>query len=153
MNTQLYRHSVAARSMSHKLYSIVYSLYSTYAAGENNLLIASHADLVSPSLNSLVAFFGSARTSRRESNASRLSIIQRVTIAAAHASTQASISTRRALAKLLERFNSTSSASSSERFEAFSRNSSGGMGMGLLGPLGTSGCAEAYDIDRLVVII
>jgi hypothetical protein len=129
MKPQPNRNSVAAQTSSHKLYRVVSVRYSEYAPTGHNHQAAFQAEFDLPCSNSFLIFLGSALTSRRESSASRLSIIQRVTIAAAHASTHASISTRMALAKLLERFSSASSASSSERFEASNRNSSEGIGM------------------------
>lgn len=124
--------------MADKLYSLVCYSYSEYSEREHNLRTAIQAVSDFPSVNNFVLDFfggaGSAFISQRATSFSRLSIIQRVTIADALASIHASSSTRIAFAKLLERFSSASSASSSERLLASNRNSSCGRGM--IFPLG-----------------
>lgn len=121
------------RITSGKLYDVRCKSLSEYAEPQHNSRTA-QAEFCFPSVKSfeVSAFFGGAGapTSQRAINASRLSIIQRVTIADALASIQASSSTRIAFAKLFERFSSASSASSNERLLASNRKSICGSGIG-----------------------
>lgn len=125
---------VDIRLTADKLYYLVNSEQEEYAVAEHNPRTASayQAEFDFGFSNRLRTFFGAAgvTTSLRDNKASRLSIIQRVTIAAAAASIHASISIRIAFAKFVERLSSASSASSSERLLASNRNSSCGKGMG-----------------------
>lgn len=117
------------RSTSGNLYSLVCCSASEYAAGEHSQ--RTHAELsFGLSKNFCCAFFGGITTSLCDKIASRLSMNQRYSIAEAMASTHASCSTRIDFAKLFERFNSASSASSSDLFDASNKNSSCGRGMG-----------------------
>lgn len=115
------------RSTSGNIYSLVCCTCGEYSVREHSP--RTHAEPAFGLSKNRCAFFGPTTTSLWAKICSRFSIIQRTTIADAHASIQASSSTLIALEKLFDRFSSASSASSSDLCDASNKNSSCGRGM------------------------